>query len=482
MLHRVVFGLVLAGVKMSTRFGVGHSAAARRAALVEMAHSRDPQLERGCWPETWTANDLQTLKLCPRVFPSTASDECKKHYKTQYRVKCNATKPWELGTFGRGIWPTTVPWKCNVRPMQVSKKPVPKWTTAAKKWKLLIGAMSVAGDYERRRTIRSTWIYGASAARGPKEIRGMAKPAVVFFVIGIKADKDNKPLTDEAMCHLKAEQDKYGDLILLNIKENMNLGKTNDWFQLAYRKFSAEYVMKADTDAFLNIPSLLNELSFLPSCRLYFGFPCEHPPGDNNRESPHKGLGLEYGSFEIPAGTGGGILGVQAAGWMCGMGFVLSWDLVEFLATDEIVARDSSRYASYAGEDIQMGLWLTVGGIDLNFAGDYFKFMDYSDNPRSHDAYHHEMLDDTVLIHEIKQEAQWEKVHGRYDAMSTKDQFSTDLIGTGPFCSETDMDKPGIGASFYSTYAQNCTWCLGPEYSCDGCIPTMMKYFTNRSL
>jgi len=398
-----------------------------------------------------------------------------------------------LGKLGRGIWPSTVPWRCNVRPMEVSKKKARIWTPLTGKWMLVIGVMSVADDYKLRQTIRSTWIYGGAAARGPEAIRAKSSPAVVLFVIGVKATKMNNKISDRQLCLLKAEQDVYGDLLMIGINENMNLGKTNDFFQLVYRKIPAEYVMKADQDAFLNIPSLLKELDSLPSCRLYFGFPCEHAPGNNNRDSPSKGKAIKYGSFDIPAGTDGSNpgSGIQAAGWMCGMGFVLSWDLVEFLATSEIVARDASRYASYAGEDIQIGLWLIAGSQDLNFAGDYFKFMDHPRHmPQQSDwnTYAHTMMNDTVLIHLVKYDAQWEDVRTRYHPWLPKDKYSTDLLFNHEgICSKNPV-LPSLRTTFYSglsahqiPYVYNCTWCLGPGYSCSGCQPTDMLFFTNRS-
>ena len=85
----------------------------------------------------------------------------------------------------------------------------------------------------------------------------------IRFVVGQPA-KEDKGLRS----FLKWEQDRYEDLQILNMHENMNDGKSYEYFASLARMFPSndplkrpyDYAMKADDDTLLNLPQLLERL------------------------------------------------------------------------------------------------------------------------------------------------------------------------------------------------------------------------------
>ena len=85
----------------------------------------------------------------------------------------------------------------------------------------------------------------------------------IRFVLGLP------PKEDLGLHHfLKWEQDRYKDLQILNISENMNEGKSYEYFASLARMFPSDnprerlydYAMKADDDTLLNLPQLIERL------------------------------------------------------------------------------------------------------------------------------------------------------------------------------------------------------------------------------
>lgn len=85
----------------------------------------------------------------------------------------------------------------------------------------------------------------------------------IRFVVGLP------PKEDLGLHHfLKWEQDRYEDLQILNISENMNEGKSYEYFASLAGMFPSDnprdrpydYAMKADDDTLLNLPQLIERL------------------------------------------------------------------------------------------------------------------------------------------------------------------------------------------------------------------------------
>jgi hypothetical protein len=58
------------------------------------------------------------------------------------------------------------------------------------------------------------------------------------------------------------EQQMYGDLVELDVQENMNKGKTYHLFEWMHHHLQFKFVMKADDDSFLVIANLVKKLHF----------------------------------------------------------------------------------------------------------------------------------------------------------------------------------------------------------------------------
>ena len=52
----------------------------------------------------------------------------------------------------------------------------------------------------------------------------------------------------------------YGDIVELDIHENINEGKTFHTFEWIYNNLNTKYAMKADDDSFIIIPNLVSKL------------------------------------------------------------------------------------------------------------------------------------------------------------------------------------------------------------------------------
>ncbi len=67
---------------------------------------------------------------------------------------------------------------------------------------------------------------------------------------------------NEATESLKAEQKMFKDVVLMEVKEAMNEGKTYHMLRWLTKNITASYVMKADDDSYIVIPNLLNRLNY----------------------------------------------------------------------------------------------------------------------------------------------------------------------------------------------------------------------------
>ena len=95
----------------------------------------------------------------------------------------------------------------------------------------------------------------------------------VRFVVGLPDASDPGVLRI-----LLWERDRFQDLQILNVTENMNEGKSYEYFADLARNFPADdptrrpwdYAMKADDDSLINIPELLERLRpMVPREELY---------------------------------------------------------------------------------------------------------------------------------------------------------------------------------------------------------------------
>jgi Galactosyltransferase len=122
----------------------------------------------------------------------------------------------------------------------------------------------------------------------------------IRFVVGLPGEDEHG-----MMDLLHWEQDRFGDLQVLNQRENMNEGKTFEYFSSLARMYPAEdpqerpydYAMKADDDTFVNIPLLLERLRpMTPREDSYIVLLSVNVRSDDRAEGPITGI-WERGTF-----------------------------------------------------------------------------------------------------------------------------------------------------------------------------------------
>ncbi|CAG8597831.1 9934_t:CDS:2 [Diversispora eburnea] len=63
----------------------------------------------------------------------------------------------------------------------------------------------------------------------------------------------------------------YGDIVILNITENMNEGKTMEYFNWFAKYRKDNYMVKLDDDSFIHLIHYYRDLQDLPRERAYYG-------------------------------------------------------------------------------------------------------------------------------------------------------------------------------------------------------------------
>lgn len=231
---------------------------------------------------------------------------------------------------------------------------------------LFIGVMSTAAGFQRRQLIRSTWAShprSRGGVDGKSGLEGTSRTVVRFIVGAPSPDLKDK---------LDLENELYGDIVVLPIKENMNDGKTHAYFSWAHENalvprpsqdnntdlpksavshdqaiaaahayhdprashvrsdwVKPDYVIKTDDDSFVMLAEL--------EARLRVEF------HNARQESQGEWDPLVYWGYLIKDSFMGGEL------------YALSWPLVEFVATSKVV-----RGMTIGAEDKQVAKWVKL--------------------------------------------------------------------------------------------------------------------------
>ncbi|XP_050221225.1 hydroxyproline O-galactosyltransferase GALT3-like [Mercurialis annua] len=222
------------------------------------------------------------------------------------------------------------------------------------KFSVLIGILTRPDNYNRRHFLRL--VYGIQKSSVPH--------------IDIKFIFCNLTKPEQKML-ISLEILRFDDIIILNCKENMNNGKTYTYFSSVPKILPKHYtyVMKADDDSYIRLEQLFSSLMLLPRHDLYYGFviPCDS-------KNPY----VDY---------------------MSGMGFLLSWDIVEWIAESEIPANSTE-----GPEDKLVGKWLKIGKKGMNRFSDKPGMYDY---PGTNGKCSHQLIPETVVVHRLKRWDQW---------------------------------------------------------------------------
>ncbi|KAH9323027.1 hypothetical protein KI387_017666 [Taxus chinensis] len=226
------------------------------------------------------------------------------------------------------------------------------------RFSILIGILTRADLYERRHFLRM--VYGIQSTVH-------ARVDVKFVFCNLTKDDQRMLVPLEIM--------RYNDIIILNCEENMNNGKTYTYFSsLSKMGLHYDYVMKADDDVYFRIDKLAESLKPLPRNDTYYGFviPCQSNDCFGNH--PFKS-------------------------YMSGMGYALSWDLVEWIEGSPVAKNKSEGV-----EDKMVGLWLDEGKKAKNRFNNKPAMYDF---PLVNGKCSHELIPDTIAVHKLKDRKQW---------------------------------------------------------------------------
>jgi Galactosyltransferase len=208
---------------------------------------------------------------------------------------------------------------------------------------ILVGVFSIARRFHRRSLIRITYL--------------KFKPAQVTFkfVIG-------KPKKAAEFALVRLENEMYKDMLILDMEENQNDGKTFEYFSSIVRGSSKfDFIMKADEDVYLNFPQLLFQFHTLPKQKLYWG-------------------------REIDAGSD--------ASFMGGAAFAMSWDAVLRMAKSK-----ECYEKRFMLEDQSVAACMRLLGIPPSSV---IPESGIIDEPLTHLGWSEEYSSDNVVIHQLK--------------------------------------------------------------------------------
>lgn len=195
--------------------------------------------------------------------------------------------------------------------------------------RIVVGIMSQAEDHHRRTLIRQSYKRYPNVYSRVKNSNGTVD---VRFVLGL-------PSTADHISALVKEYGEHEDIIVLDVPENGDGGKSFRWFLYAssrWRHSGVQYVLKGDQDTYLRTIPLEKRLMQAPRTLFYSGIMMTRS---------HTGV------------DGGAEVTFQYAG---GMAYVLSIDLVHWIAHSELAARNSA-----GPEDLLTGFWFAASGISV---------------------------------------------------------------------------------------------------------------------
>ncbi|GJN29416.1 hypothetical protein PR202_gb17642 [Eleusine coracana subsp. coracana] len=229
---------------------------------------------------------------------------------------------------------------------------------------ILVGVHTTARKHSRRHLIRMAY-----ALQQQQHQQRTARVDVRFVLCA-------RPMAPELRAFVALEARAHGDVMLLDCAESADRGKTYAYFaSLPGMMLSSgagagaagtyDYVMKVDDDTFLLLDALVEALRAAP------------------REDAYCGVGLPFHDRAFPP-------------FMLGMGYLLSWDLVQWIATSDMVRREA-----IGPEDVTTGKWLNMGNKAKNRVNIFPRMYDYK-GPKPED-----FLENTIGVHQLKEDIRW---------------------------------------------------------------------------
>lgn len=209
----------------------------------------------------------------------------------------------------------------DVSPAYNASNDMTSITVVKPEFRLFIGIVTMPELYTRRhllRTLFSLQTYNKSVAE--VDIR--------FIFCNLTSEAQSVFVATEIMLH--------DDIIILNCEENMNNGKTYKFLSEMPNWYGDEpydFIMKADDNSYIILEKLVESLRDKPGSDMYYGLkiPCDKE---------------DYFPYQP---------------FMEGMGYVLSWDLIEWIATADLPRNDHN-----GPKDMWTGMWFNLAGKAKN--------------------------------------------------------------------------------------------------------------------
>ncbi|CAG8590468.1 5651_t:CDS:2 [Dentiscutata erythropus] len=193
-------------------------------------------------------------------------------------------------------------------------------------------------------------------------LRVKKSPVSIRFISGLPRDEYKDKMEEESKM--------YGDIVILNITENMNEGKTFEYFKWFAKNRKDNYMVKLDDDAFFHLIHYYRDLQDIPRERVYYG----------NAVRDHLGTYT----------------------YMAGGGYTLSHDLVI-----DIVGSDWASSNVIGHEDWLVGEWICHVAKEMKYFVHYVGYSNWV--PLRQNPFHDfdENLDlrsvgEIILIHHVK--------------------------------------------------------------------------------
>ncbi|TVU48973.1 hypothetical protein EJB05_00262, partial [Eragrostis curvula] len=228
--------------------------------------------------------------------------------------------------------------------------------------RVFLGVLTMPGMYERRAHLRLAY------SLQPRPVRAVVDVHYVFC--NLDKEEDRVLVAMEIIAH--------GDILVVNCTETMDAAKTYAYFSAVARLFAGDderydFVGKTDDDTHYRLAALADALRDKPRDSMYHGLlnPC------------HTTLEWQY---------------------MSGMGYVVSWDMAEWIATTDETIRNDQGW-----EDEVFGRWIRKAGKLKNVYGEEPRMYDYWDRemPTEVNCFRHEHVADTVAVHKLKDRLKW---------------------------------------------------------------------------
>jgi len=208
------------------------------------------------------------------------------------------------------------------------------------------------------------------------------------MIYGTQAQEGAKVDLKFVFCNLTKEDQRvlvaleimrFDDIIILNCSENMNKGKTYTYFSSLPEIFNTtegpyppyHYVLKADDDTYFRVDALVKSLRPLPREDLYYGYVIPCPSMD------------------------------PFVHYMSGMGYLVSWDIVEWIRESDIPKTHLE-----GPEDKVFGDWIRNGHRGKNRFNAKWSMYNYPEPPT---RCTHELWPNTIAVHLLKTQEKWIK-------------------------------------------------------------------------